>query len=163
MKYKFKFNLLYYALLAIAAAAFITSFVLSAINLSGSYELYSPALDIVNLIISLFILALLVSLIFVRFYKIKDSVLLLQLSFYRLKIACSRIVLIREDKFSKDMALYYKKSEDENENEIRLLMINIKKENNASFVAQIKKQNSAVVYELFDKNKTASGEDTNEL
>jgi hypothetical protein len=114
---------------------------------------YNPFIDTISIVLgSAIILIVLYSVIFTGFSFRADK-LVFRLSIFTVNIPYENMLLLRRDKKSDMMLLYYNLPVKDKEENIKYLIVNLKKDDIDNFIDRVKGGNRRVIYELFDKEK----------
>lgn len=155
VNFKLVFSKYIYVLAATALLIALSTIILNLLKLIGIDNLppYQPVIDTISMILGLVIIGTVIYSVFFSRFSFKQDKMTFYLAIFQVSILYENMLLLRHDLKTNMMLLYYNKPSENEQEDIKYLIINIKKEEIEDFVEQIKSVNRRVIYEIFDKEK----------
>lgn len=155
MKYHIKHTKPIYAIAIITSILSILGLIFNIVKYFNIIKLPKfLGTNIISSFTCIAVIAFVVLTIFFTYLKLNKKELVFKYLFLREKIPYEKIQLIRKDKDSNLMILYYSKIiKKTNKEDICYQLIRINEKLTDSFIDNLKEKNSKISYELFDKEK----------
>lgn len=155
---KFKKNIIIFAVFICLLS--ITSLIINIIRIvqSANGSPINLGVDVSSMILSVIIIGIvLYSFIRSGFY-FRDKELTFVLSIFSVHIPYENTLLLRHDIKNKLLVLYYNFPVKNNPENIKYAIVSIDKSKDEEFITTLKKCNSSLIYEIFDKDKDIKDE-----